>query len=79
MGKWSHRWARKQLSWHDHLRRDRNSWTWGAKLLLVRTPEELAARRAELGGPQTRRLLGWCASRWCECVSEAEKHVKDSL
>ena len=75
MGKWSVRWARKQLSWCEHLCRDRNDWSWGAKLLSVRTPDELAIRRAQLGRPQTRTVPSWCASRWRECIDNAKTHV----
>ena len=75
MGRWSDKWAKLQVSWHDHLLRERNSWAWGAQLLAIRTPQELEGRRLVLGRVHTRAVSGWCASRWCETVVIAKTHA----
>ena len=59
MGRWSLRWASRMVAWDQHLRRERNSWCWSAQLLLIRSPDELAARRLEFGWVTTRAVSGW--------------------
>ena len=75
MGRWSNKWAKLQVSWHDHLLRERNSWAWGAQLLAIRTPQELEGHRLVFGRVHTHAVSGWCASRWCETVEIAKVHV----
>ena len=47
IGFWSVRWAMSISNWSDHLARDRNAASWPAMLSKLRTPDELAIRRAE--------------------------------
>ena len=74
LGKWSGRWATLQTSWHAHLLRERNSWTWGAQLLKIRTPDELEQRRLTLGRVHTRAVSGWCSTRWSESLELAQNN-----
>ena len=70
---WSSRWARHVCLWDDHIRRSANSRTWTAQLLLIRSPSELAIRRAVLGRPRTRNQPGFCCTRWYEAVAKARE------
>ena len=70
-GSWSKQWALALVGWSDHLGRPRNSATWPAMLAKLRSPLELAERRAAHGRPQTRNASGYVCRRWYESVSIA--------
>ena len=73
-GRWSKMWAAALLGWAEHLGRARNAQTWAAKLADLRTPDELAHRRAHFGRPDTRVGSGWIKRRWWESLPIARKH-----
>ena len=75
LGKWSQVWAKLQVGWHEHVSRERNSWSWAAQILTIRPPEELEERRIDFGRVRTRVHAGWTCSRWTECVQDAFKTV----
>ena len=74
-GKWSVLWAASVINWNEHLHRARNSDTWAAQLMCLRSPEELRRRRAEFGRPNTRLRSGWIHARWFESVEHARRHA----
>jgi len=75
MGKWSASWAASVVNWSEHLQRERNSETWAAQLMPLRSPGELERRRAEYGRPNTRAQSGWIHARWFEAVENARAHL----
>ena len=73
---WSVLWARLIVSWHDHILRPRNQGSWATRLTDVKSPEELAWRRACFASrPATRTQSGWCCRRWWEGVQYAKLHL----
>ena len=75
-GAWSKSWAHAILSWASHLERDRNSATWAAILASIRSPQELAERRAAFASPFTRSVPGYIRRRWFESISIADEWLK---
>ena len=75
-GAWSKSWAHAVLSWASHLERDRNSTTWAAMVSSIRSPQELAERRAAFGSPFTRSAPGFICRRWFESLSVADEWSK---
>ena len=73
-GQWSKKWA-AVVSWHEHVHRPRNNKAWIAGILHIRTPQELAFRRASTGRPQCRSLPGFIRHRWFESVEAARSHL----
>ena len=64
-GLWSRRWFRRAVAWDDHSRRERNSFTWAAKLVEYRAAAFLASRRAaHFGRTATRSQPGFVCRRW---------------
>ena len=74
---WSKLWAKRVVSWQDHLNRNTSNACWAAGLLVYRSPDDLAARRRDscTGRPHTRAVSGYCSARWCESVVLAKQHV----
>ena len=70
-GAWSIEWANGIIGWSAHLSRQRNAATWAAMVSSLRTPAELAERRAAHGRPGTRVTGGYMCRRWFESVSDA--------
>ena len=72
-GAWSKGWAQAVVNWGEHLKRPRNGATWAAMLAELRSPDELAERRAVNGGrPRTRSCGGFVRKRWWESVGDAQ-------
>ena len=76
MGSWSGLWAQAVVSWDAHLKRPTNCTSWASKVLHIRSPAELAERRADTGRPQCRALAGWVCTRWHESVHRAASELK---
>jgi len=72
-GYWSKMWAFAVVGWSEHLERPRNSSTWASRVAAVRTPGELAQRRATFGRPQTRIASGFIRRRWWESIDFAKE------
>ena len=68
-------WAGRVVDWQEHLTRKRNGACWSALLQTLRSPLELAERRAEAGRPGTRIQSGFARARWCESVQTAREYL----
>ena len=77
-GSWSRQWAFGVVGWSEHLERERNSLTWAAMLSKLRTPTELAERRAQRGRPSTRSCSGYIRRRWHESIATARVWSQNS-
>ena len=66
-------------SWSEHLARDRNAASWPAMLSKLRTPDELAIRRAEFWTPHTRIQSGFIRKRWFEAVYDAIEFMNSGV
>ena len=78
-GSWSRQWAFGVVGWSEHIERGRNCTTWPAMLSKLRTPTELAERRALTGRPSTRTCSGYVRRRWFETVSFARAWSQNSM
>ena len=78
-GRWSMLWANAITGWADHLQRPINSKTWASRVMSLRTPAELAERRAVSGTPMTRSASGWVCRRWFESVQYACEYRQNSI
>jgi len=71
-GLWSQRWFRRTLDWDTHVRRERNGFTWSAKLVDYRAADYLAQRRAfHHGRTASRSQPGYVSRRWHDGIAFA--------
>ena len=75
-GIWSSRWFRRALDWDAHNRRERNDFTWAAKLVDFRAADYLSQRRAFYNGrTATRSQPGYVSRRWHDGIALARVEV----
>ena len=73
-GKWSSVWYGAAISWHKHLLRGHDHYSWPVLLLRHHDAMWLEARRAlgTQGRPATRRQSGGICKRWEEAIAWVE-------
>ena len=75
-GIWSLRWFRRALAWDSHIRRERNDFTWAAKIVDFRAADYLSQRRAfHNGRTATRSQPGYVSRRWHDGIALARLEV----
>ena len=76
--RWSTIWARRLLSWQQHILRNTMSACWVANIWHVMTPEFLERRRRDdrSGRPNVRCVPGWGALRWTESIADATQYIE---
>ena len=70
--RWSFVWAKRVVSWHEHVLRNTNGACWSSQIAAHRNAGELAnLRRLNNDRPAVRCAAGFTAKRWYEAVADA--------
>ena len=75
--KWSVLWAKRVVSWSEHVSRNTAGACWSSAIAHFRDAADLASRRAQnsSGRPQVRISAGFTSKRWYESAEECKAYM----
>ena len=74
--RWSYVWCTRITTWHAHVMRNTNSSCLSSRIVEIRSPSELEARRRDNNNrPAVRCFSGFSSTRWYDCVPVAQAYV----
>ena len=74
--RWSHLWSKRVTEWHAHVMRNTQGSCLSARVVGIRSTEELERRRIDNNGRlAVRAFSGFSAMRCFDSVADAEKYA----
>ena len=69
-------WSKRVTEWYDHIIRNTNNSCLSARLVGIRSTEELQQRRLDHNGrPAVRCFSGFSALRWFDSIAVADEYA----